>query len=61
MASDLKTSATQEKEDSQEVARLLAAGKKVTDPQLRQRILREPTKSARRFSTSMARWSGLWI
>ena len=38
MASDLKPRATQEKEDSQEVARLIAEGKKVTDPELRRRI-----------------------
>ena len=38
MASDLKASATQEVADSQEVARLIAEGKKVTDPELRRRI-----------------------
>jgi hypothetical protein len=34
----LKPSATQEQADSQEVARLIAEGKKVTDPELRRRI-----------------------
>jgi len=38
VATDLKSSTTQEKADSQEVARLLAEGKKVTDPELRRRI-----------------------
>lgn len=38
MPSDLKPSTTQEQADSQEVARLMAAGKRVTDPELRQRI-----------------------
>jgi hypothetical protein len=38
LASDLKPSTTQEQADSQEVARLMAAGKRVTDPDLRQRI-----------------------
>jgi hypothetical protein len=38
VASDLKPSTTQEQADSQEVARLMAAGKRVTDPELRQRI-----------------------
>ena len=38
MASELKASATQEAADSQEVARLITEGKKVTDPQLRRRI-----------------------
>ena len=38
MASDRRLSATQEKADSQEVARLIAEGKKVTDPELRRRV-----------------------
>jgi hypothetical protein len=38
VASDLKPSFLQEKADSQEVARLIAEGKKVTDPELRRRI-----------------------
>ncbi len=38
MGSDPKPSATQEKQDAQEVARLLAEGKRVTDPELRRRI-----------------------
>jgi hypothetical protein len=38
VAVDLKSSATQEQADSQEVARLIAEGKKVTDPELRRRI-----------------------
>jgi hypothetical protein len=36
--SELKASATQEEADSREVARLIAEGKKVTDPELRRRI-----------------------
>ena len=38
MATDLKPIDTQEQADSQEVARLIAAGKKVSDPDLRRRI-----------------------
>jgi hypothetical protein len=38
VASEFKPSATQERADSQEVARLIAEGKKVTDPELRRRI-----------------------
>ena len=38
MASELKASATQEEADSHEVARLIAEGKKMTDPELRLRI-----------------------
>ncbi len=38
VASDAKPFVTQEQADSQEVARLLAEGKKVTDPELRRRI-----------------------
>jgi hypothetical protein len=38
VTSDLKPPAAQEKADSQEVARLIAEGKKVTDPELRRRI-----------------------
>ena len=38
MASDLKPLAPQEEADSQEVARLIAEGKKVRDPELRRRI-----------------------
>jgi hypothetical protein len=38
VASELKASATQEEADSQEVARLIAECKKVTDPELRRRI-----------------------
>ena len=38
MATDLKPPATQEHADSQEVARLIAGGKKVSDPELRRRI-----------------------
>jgi hypothetical protein len=38
VASHLTASATQEEADSQEVARLIAEGKKVTDPELRRRI-----------------------
>lgn len=38
MASEVNPSVTQEQADSQEVARLLAEGKKVTDPELRRRI-----------------------
>ena len=58
MASDLNPSATQEKADSQEVARLIAEGKKVTDPELRRRIRCEPRVSGKKFSTSTAWWSG---
>jgi hypothetical protein len=38
VATDLKPRATQEQADSQEVARLIAGGKKVSDPELRRRI-----------------------
>ncbi len=38
MATDLKPPATQEQADSQEVDRLIAGGKKVSDPELRRRI-----------------------
>ena len=38
MATDLKPPARQEQADSQEVARLIAGGKKVSDPELRRRI-----------------------
>lgn len=38
MATDLKSTDTQEQANSQEVARLIAGGKKVSDPELRRRI-----------------------
>jgi len=38
MASELNPLSTQEQSDSQEVARLIAEGHKVTDPDLRRRI-----------------------
>ncbi len=38
MAPDLTPPDTQEQTDSQEVARLIAGGKKVSDPELRRRI-----------------------
>jgi len=38
VATDLKPTDTQEQADSQEVARLIAGGKKVSDPELRRRI-----------------------
>ena len=57
MASDLKASATQEVADSQEVARLIAEGKKVTDPELRRRIP-PASVSGNKFSSSTAWWSG---
>jgi hypothetical protein len=38
MATDLKSTALQERADSQEVTHLVAEGKKVTDPDLRRRI-----------------------
>ncbi len=38
MATDLKPAVTQEQADSQEVARLIAGGKRVSDPELRRRI-----------------------
>jgi hypothetical protein len=38
VARDLRASTTEEQADSHEVARLMAAGKQVTDPDLRQRI-----------------------
>jgi hypothetical protein len=38
VASDPKPSAPQEKADLQEVARLIAEGKKLTDPESRRRI-----------------------
>jgi len=38
VATDLKPSVTQEQADSQEVARLIAGGKRVSDPELRRRI-----------------------
>jgi hypothetical protein len=38
VTTELKSPATQEQVDSQEVARLIAGGKKVSDPELRRRI-----------------------
>jgi TRAP-type C4-dicarboxylate transport system substrate-binding protein len=38
VATELKLPATQEQADSQEVARLIAGGMKVSDPELRRRI-----------------------
>ncbi len=38
VAADVKPPETQEQADSQQVARLIAEGKKVTDPELRRRI-----------------------
>ncbi len=38
MAIDLKQTATQEKADSKELARLIAGGQRVSDPDLRRRI-----------------------
>ena len=38
VATNLKPPATQEQADSQEVARLIAGGKKVSDPEPRRRI-----------------------
>jgi hypothetical protein len=38
VATDLEPIAIQERADSQEVAHLIAEGKKVSDPELRQRI-----------------------
>jgi hypothetical protein len=38
VATGFKPTAAQERADSQEVARLIAEGKRVTDPELRQRI-----------------------
>lgn len=38
MATDVKKPLTQEEADSKEVARLVAEGKRVTDPDLRRRI-----------------------
>jgi hypothetical protein len=38
VATDLEPPDTQEQADSQEVARLIAGGKKVSDPELRRRI-----------------------
>jgi hypothetical protein len=38
VATDLKPPVTQEQADSQEVARLIAGGKRVSDPELRRRI-----------------------
>jgi hypothetical protein len=47
VASEFKPSATQECADSLEVARLIAEGKKVTDPELRRRIrVREDYRNA---------------
>src|SRR4051794_27945623 len=47
MATETKPPATHEQADSQEVARLLAEGKRVTDPELRRRI-RERSEAVRR-------------
>jgi hypothetical protein len=49
VAGDLKPSTTQEQADSQEVARLMAAGEKVTDPELRQRIRARADKVRQRI------------
>ena len=38
LATGLKPQVTQEQSDSQEVARLVAGGKRVSDPELRRRI-----------------------
>lgn len=47
MATIDKPTATQEQADPQEVARLLAEGKRVTDPELRRRI-RERSEAVQR-------------
>ena len=47
MSIDLEKSLTQEEADSKEVARLVAEGKRVTDPELRRRI-RERSEAVQR-------------
>jgi hypothetical protein len=58
VASDLKLSLAQEMADSQEVARLIAEGKKVTDPELQRRMRASRARLATGFRQARRRGVG---